>query len=404
MNVNFPFTDDPIKRDILAACDQGKATGNWNPLLKQLWVALGNQSLRGPFFMHAEFEIDSKFLYNYCIAEIDLDAVDFVKSELRRFGGFEVIQNRYKEYFGGIPPMPIHFPARILAANETGNAGHPATVAWFLHEMLPRIDKASLEFVCGIELVSSWESRFNKVYRPAAERVLDDPSRKALADLIGDLSFGKFTALYATLHDTGHWLGSMACLPESPAFARHLPVTWWGAFGELMTDMAMVTLMFDLAPSSTAFVLTSRLFDYMHRGIGPDPLVTALNQQFDTLANTLLFERMRKAGALTPAGDRFHFEIDGIRAVASQLLVDLNRLGTEMAGYEAEGSPERVLAAGRDFIGRDLPSGENLWQFPPAVQALLTKMQDLPLELKWATILPSYPYQQLLEEKVLLAQ
>ncbi len=304
MNVTYPFTDDPIKREIVAACDHGKATGDWNPLLKQLWVALREQKLRGPFFFHAEMVIDEQKAYNWCIVEMDTGAVQAVQQFLRNLGGFEVVQQRYKAYFYRVPPLPVHFPARLLAANENGNAGHPSTLAWFLHECLPGIDKASLDFLCGIEMVTSWESRFTEVYRPAARRVLDQASLKLLADLEGGLSFGTFTAIYATLHDAGHWLGNMACLPESPAFARHMPVQWWGAFGELTTDMATVGLLFDLSPSSSAFVLLSRLFDYMHRGVGPSPIVTALNQQFDTLANAMLFERLRKAGGLIPIGDR----------------------------------------------------------------------------------------------------
>ncbi|MHB8630098.1 MAG: hypothetical protein ACYDBJ_29600 [Aggregatilineales bacterium] len=398
MTVRTPFADDPVKRDILAVCDHGQATGDWNPLLKAMHTALHDRKLHGPFFYHSEMVVEGTAAYNWCIVEIDTDAVEATARWLRQVGEFEVFQQRYKRYFGQVPPQPAHFPAQILTANESGNAGHPAQLAWFLDQYLPNINKDNLDYVCGIELISSWESRFTSVYWPAAQRVLDKDSQKLLTELRGEMPFSTFATLYATLHDSGHWLGSMACLPESPVFARYMPNLWYAMMGELATDTATIALLFDLAPSAVAFILTSRLFDYMYRELDNRALQARLNQQDDTFANALLFERLRKAGGLIQVGDRWHLEIAAARAGAHQLMDDLNQLGAELIGYVHADQTELIEARSREFIRRDLSCDDRLWQIPPTLQPVLDKLEGLPLELKWSAMRPYYRYQHLLDE------
>ncbi len=399
MNVRTPFTDTPAKRAILAACDHGQATGDWNPLLRQLNGALRDQTLHGPFFYHSEMTIDNQTAYNWCIVEIDTDAAEAVQRFFRDLGGYEVIQQSYKDYFGHTAPFPIHYPARILAANEHGNAGHPAQLAWFLDQFLPRIDKTALDYVCGIELVSAWESRFVNVYWPAAERVLDQPSLNLLSNLRGNLPFSAFTSLYATLHDAGHWLGSMAYLPESPEFSRYMPAAWFSAMGELSTDAATIALLLDLAPSAAAFILTSRLFDYYDQGPAERTLVAANGRQFDSLVEALLFERFRKAGGLVPVGDRWHLDMDAVQRAARQLLGELNKLGYELRNQVANELTDGINAISRAFIQRDLVLDSNgLWRMSAELQAMLKKLDGLPLELKWSMMRPYYHYQHVLEE------
>jgi hypothetical protein len=395
MTPSYPYVDSPVKQQIIDACEQGRQTNDWNPLLKVMSQALTDGTLDGPFFFHARMVIDNRDLYNWCILEMDNQNVRWMQDYLSSVGGFGVVQDRYEKFFHERPPFPIHFPARLLAANEDGNAGDPSTVAWFLHEHLPGIRKESLEFVCGIEMVSSWKARFEEVYYPGGQATLDPESLSKLRALENEIPFGAATTIYATIHDAGHWLGYMRCLSQTLPFTHHMTSQLYASMGELVTDMVAIGLMIDLFPSVTATILNMRLFDFCYRNTAANPLEEALNHQFDTIANATLLMHFLKTGVLTQNGDRWHLDFEKLPIAALALATDLESLGKQMHEMEQRGETARIEAMAVAWYKQYLIQSETgRWVYPEAIQPFLAKLEsstDLRLDMK--RMVKHYPLQ-----------
>ncbi len=384
MEASHTFVDSSVKRDILEACDHGRASGDWNPLLKRLNLALRDDELHGPFYLHANMAIaGGPEVYNQVVLEIDNANIQWMQDYWQSIGGFQTVQKKFAEFYGVEPEFPIHFPAHILAANEESNAAHPFTVAWFLHEYLPGIRKDSLEYVCGLEIVSGWQARFETIFRPASRLLLDAESDKKLQEMLTVFPFGATCTLYAIIHDAGHWLGYQQCLPQPPVFAQYMPPHWYGAMGELATDMAGVGLFTDMLPGVSAFVLHQRLFDYTYKTPSRDPLQNGLNTQFDMLGEAIAFENFRRHGALTPVGDKWHLDIEKTKVAALDLLTKLEALGKELEEDVASGYTEGIHEKGRAFIAQYVPWDDTRgWLASTELQQYVGSIMSLPLMLQ----------------------
>ncbi|MBX3081615.1 MAG: hypothetical protein KF716_08250 [Anaerolineae bacterium] len=397
MGLDFPFVDSPVKREIIEACDYGQASGDWNPLLKRLNIALRNNELVGPFYLHAKMAVGGPEVDNHVILEVDNENIRWMHKFWDSLGGFEIIQKRFAEFYGEEPEPPIHFPARILAANPDSNIAHPFVVAWFLHEYLAGIKQENLAFLCGVEIVTSWEVRFEKVFRPAAKLLLDAESEKVLSGMLDAHPFGAVTTVYASLHDCGHALGYQKCLPQSPAFAQYMPPHWYGAMGELATDMATVAFFSEMVPSASSMVLHQRLFDYTYKTEMADPFQEGINIQFDMLGEAIAFEHFRKHGALTPVDDQWHLDMPKVVAAAKELLVDLETLAKELSEDVTVGRSEVVYEKGKAFIARYLTWEDGRgWLVGEDLRRYVTKLSALPLRLDRSMMDSRYPLQSTL--------
>ncbi len=395
----YPFVNSTTKQAIASYGDYGRTTGDWKPLLHQMSQALNQDLLHGPFFFHAEMLIKKKRAYNWCIVEIDYDSIHWLEKFLASIGGYPRIAERYREFFGVCPAFSRHLPARILAANHNGNAGQPSQIAWFLDQFLPDIGpQDNMQNVCGLELISSWEARFSEIYMPGLHNIFDIETTDKITDLLADFPLSAVATFAAIIHDTGHGSGPNACLPAVPAYARKMPMRWYGAIGELTTVLAALALLFDIAPFLTAFILLFRLFDYIRAGFATDRRQAWLNQDYDSLAGAFLFQRLLKSGTLSRTNKGYHIELDGIREFSYQILAELHRLGTSLAELtrtEQASQIKRITGeyfaqhVERDQQGHFLISDEH--------RAFLDKGMHLPLKPSWKNMQKYYKFQHLLQ-------
>jgi hypothetical protein len=399
MKYPYPFTDTPLKREIAEASDHGQATGDWNPLLNNLNTALRDNTLDGPFFFHGAMRFNRKEAYNWCIVELDAASRDWLQQHLVNLGGYKTIQQRYKDFFGVAPHFPNHLPARLLAANEDGNAGAPSTLSWFLDQYLPNIEVKNIDYVCGLEIISCWEARFEAVYNPVKAAWLDKESLDKLTELQAGLPLGALATLAALVHEAGHGLGANACLPQLPNYARKMPMTWYGALGELTTEMAGLALVSDIAPALIAFIFAFRLAGNMSRGgVAEQTGRQRLNTDYDCLTSALMFERFRKAGVLARNGAFWRIDFEAIQPAAAQFLQNLERLGQELTAYADQLKDDLVRPAAFDFIANDLPvDDEQRWAIPPEQQSMLAQVAQIPRSPAWSDMLKYYTHQHLLD-------
>lgn len=395
----YPFVDYGIKQEIADWCDHGRTTGDWNPLLGKMSHALKENLLVGPFFFHAEMLIKKKRAYNWCIVEIDYDGIHWLTQYLESIGGYALLQSRYQAFFGDTPDFPNHLPVRILAANGDGNAGQPSQVSWFLDQFLPNIDPQNdMQDVCGLELITSWEARFEQIYMPGLRDTFDLETATQLTNLLEAFPLSSVATCAAIVHDVGHSIGPNACLPSLPIYARKMPMRWYGAIGELTADLAALALLADVAPFLTPFIILFRLFDYIREGFVMDPNYAWLNKDYDSLAGALLFQNLLQAGILYETDQGWHLEVKQITKRAYQFLAELHQLGNQLVKLVESGQAEHVKPTTEAYFLRFLEQDENgRFLLSPSHRLFLKQVSHLPLKPSWRAMDQHHKFQHLLQ-------
>lgn len=396
----YPFVDRIIKQEIVDSGDYGRATGDWKPLLGNMSQALKEGLLVGPFFFHAEMLIKKNRAYNWCIVEIDHDGIRWLSQFLHSIGGYPVLENRYQAFFGKSPVFPNHLPARILAANRDGNAGQPSQVSWFLDQFLPNVGlQSDMQDVCGLELITSWEARFSEIYMPGLREAFDAETTTQLTNLLDEFPLSSVATFAAIVHDVGHSSGPNACLPSLPIYdARKMPMRWYGAMGELTSDLAALALLSDVTPFLTPFILLFRFFYYIREGFAIDPTYSWLNKDYDSLAGALLFQNLLTSGVLSRTSKGWHLEIDEVGEQAHHFLTELHDLGNQLIELVETDQAQQVKPTTAEYFSRYLERDKKgRFLLPESHRAFLQQVAHLPLNPSWDAMEKYYKFQHLLQ-------
>jgi len=398
----YPFSNSKINKEIIKWCDYGRETGNWQILLEKMSVALKDDLLVGPFFFHAEMKIKGKSAYNWCIVEIDHDNIQKISVFLDTIGGYEFVKNKYADFFKHKASFPNHLPARILAANKKGNAGQPHQVAWFLDQFLPNIElQSDDQNICGLELITSWEALFEEVYTPALVATFDKETVTTFAALSAGFSLGTIATFAAIIHDAGHGMGANACLPSLPLYSKEIPLTWYGALGELTTDMAALALLSSKVPFLISFILPFRLFGYIRKGIEIDKKYAGLNHDYDQLAGAVLFQVLFQKKVISRNGNQWHLEFNAIEEVAYHLLVELNTLGNQLSRCVNTGDIKQIKPIATKFFSQFIEQDKKgCWLLPKNYYDFCLQSVDLPLEPNWNNVHKHYELQNKLDMSI----
>lgn len=173
---------------------------------------------------------------------------------------------------------------------------------------------------------------------------------------------------------------------------------WYGAIGELTTDLAALALLYDVAPFLIAFILLFRLFDYIREGFAIDPMHAWVNQDYDSLAGALLFQGLSASGILSRTRAGYHLELDNIREFSYQLLTELHELGINLLQLSRAGQTTQIELTVHEYFAQHLEcASRERFLLSSDHRMFLKKAAHLPLKPSWEAIEKRYKLQHFLK-------
>jgi hypothetical protein len=280
----------------------------------------------------------------------DVELHSDVLSWIGTRGSLTHILRRYQERTDVTLKMPNHFPARV--ASGLGSISSGQNIFLFFPECLEVPGRRPDDYF-GVELIDVWANIFQRTVFPCTRTTFTASSQIEILSTAG-ANLDKTIFLASIFHELGHQVGSWRVSPTRDA--RLLASAFFtDVFGEMATDSMLVSHLPEF-PEITAFVLLQRLFWFGRRGFRDNPQSALINSDNDSWLSTLLWQRLRRSGALLKEGSRYQVRLEAVRETFIELSFDIERLGAEMLQLPSSELQDQAALA---WMKREVPWRKN---------------------------------------------